>query len=99
MAMPRKNLRQIACDGREYHWRFTGGRNADHREPSLTIQSADGKGGMLIVRQSTWPDVTPSYVAAVIVEALGKGWCPARPGGPMMLIHVESKAPKAAPWG
>jgi hypothetical protein len=76
---PKRHRRTINVDGRRFHWHFTTGREADHRDPQLVAQLAAG-GSILVVVEDSWPIVTPSFVAAAIREAFGSGWRPESPG-------------------
>ena len=71
--LPRMHRRSISVDGESYYWHFTTGREFDHRDPQLVIQSAQG-GQLLVVKQKAWPDVTPAYVKDVIARAIVSGW-------------------------
>lgn len=86
--MPKRHRRSITCDGQDYHWHFPQGRDWDHRSDYfLTVQAANGKGQLLRVFETSWPDVVPAFVATAIEEAISQGWRPEIPGPPLVLAR------------
>lgn len=90
MALPKRHRRRITYGARVFYWYFPQGRDWDHRSNChLIVQAADGGGQVLRVYQSSWPDVTPSFVAAAISEGLHAGWCPDEQGAPFTLARID----------
>ncbi len=88
MTLPQRHRRNITCAGRAYYWYFPQGRDWDHRSNyHLIVQPVEGDGQVLKVFQPSWPDVTPSFVAAVISEGLDAGWRPDEQAAPFTLTR------------
>lgn len=71
--LPKRHRRSIQIGQQQFFWHYTSGRELNHRSPQLIVQAASG-GPLLIVRQASWPEVTPHFVVAIVQEAIAAGW-------------------------
>jgi hypothetical protein len=85
--LPKRHRRSLTIGERQFFWRFTAGRDFDHRKPQLVVEAAGG-GAVLVVRQSVWPEVTPGFVVAVVREALAAGWLAAEGTRPFVFARA-----------
>ena len=86
--LPKRHRRSLTIGEHQYFWHFTSGRESDHKHPQLVVQPADG-GAVLVVRQPSWPEVTPSFVCAAVREALAAGWLAMEGTKPFVLARAD----------